>query len=172
MNLEFRLAMQTPPSTIETDEPGPKNNFLAAHAELLISSFFRLTGKALIEIPHAKTNIYQALYDADFCVVSHNTENDPIFNYGNRAALNLFEMRWVDFIKLASKKSAELQNREERDNLLARVSAHGFIEDYQGVRVSATGKRFFVENSIVWNVLDEKDHYCGQAAVLYRWSRL
>jgi hypothetical protein len=56
--------------------------------------------------------------------------------------------------------------------LLARVRKYGFIEDYKGVRVSSSGKRFLVEDSIVWNMIDENGTYRGQAAVLYKWSTL
>ena len=104
--------------------------------------------------------------------MSHNTEADPIFNYGNRVALNLFEMEWDVSTKLPSRLSAEPQIREERENLLTRVRRYGFIEDYKGVRVSSSGKRFLVEDSIVWNMIDENGTYCGQAAVLYKWSSL
>jgi len=112
------------------------------------------------------------LFEAPFCVVSHNTQADPVFNYGNKTALKLFEMSWQDFTALPSRFSAEQQNREERQRLLARVTEHGFIEDYRGVRISSSGRRFLVEDSIVWNMLDENGGYRGQAAVLYKWSEL
>jgi hypothetical protein len=115
---------------------------------------------------------YRLLFEAPFCVVSHNTDSDPVFNYGNKTALNLFEMKWVDFIRLPSRHSAEPQAREERVKLLARVTQDGFIEDYKGVRISSSGKRFMVEDSVVWNLIDNNDTYCGQAAVIYQWSFL
>ncbi len=36
-------------------------------------------------------------------MVSHGTESDPIFNYGNRKALELWELSWDDFIEMPSK---------------------------------------------------------------------
>lgn len=39
--------------------------------------------------------------------MSHGLEVDPVFNYANQCALDLFEMTWEDFIKLPSRLSAE-----------------------------------------------------------------
>jgi hypothetical protein len=148
--------------------PSPQNHFLAEHAKKLVDSFLRITGKPLIDIA-ANGNIYQVLYDAPFCVVSHNTDDDPIFNYANKAAQAAFEMHWDDFTRLPSRLSAEAMTQEERDTLLARVTKNDFIDDYQGVRISSTGKRFFIEDAIVWNIKDEHGHYHGQAAVIYKY---
>lgn len=139
-----------------------KNN---DQVRLIISSFSRLLGRDLID-PN------QTLFNAPFAVLSHGTESDPVFNYGNQTALDLFEVEWDDFVKLPSRFSAEEQNRDERERLLARVTEFGYIDDYRGVRISSTGKRFLVEDAIVWNMIDEQGVYRGQAAVLYKWSTL
>ena len=153
-------------------EPGPENHFLGQHAELLITSFQRLTGKHLIERRASDIDTYRALFEAPFCVVSHGTEAEPVFNYGNRCALNVFEMSWLDFTNLPSKESAQPANREERTKMLAQVSEYGFIDHYRGVRISASGRRFQVEDAVVWNLLDEQGIYRGQAAALFQWSDL
>lgn len=156
----------------ETSKPGPENDYLREHAEMILSSLFRMTGRDLVDPAVSDKDRYRLLFEAPFGVVSHNTDTDPVFNYGNKVALELFEMKWIDFINLPSRLSAEQQNREERQQLLARVTEYGFIEDYKGVRISSSGKRFLVEDAIVWNMVDESGTYRGQAAVLYRWSRL
>lgn len=154
------------------NKPSPENCYLCKHAELLISSYHRWTGKDLVKQEQPDNDIYRALYRAPYCIVSHNTADDPIFNYGNQAALNLFEMSWSEFTNMASRKSAEPVNRAERKLLMDRVSRYGFIDDYRGVRISSTGKRFTIENATVWNIVDEKGKYYGQAAVFYKWSEL
>lgn len=141
-------------------------------AELILSSFYRVTGRHLIDPCLPGENRYHKLFDASFCVVSHNTNTDPVFNYGNRVALDLFEMTWEDFTKLPSKLSAEPQIREEREQLLSRVAERGYVDDYKGVRVSSTGRRFMVENAVVWNLIDNHGQHHGQAAVLYSWTEL
>ncbi len=154
------------------NEPGQKNDYLAEHAALLISSYHRLTGKDLVKRGQPATEKYRALYDAPYAVVSHGTEDDPIFNYANRTALRVFHMDWQAFTTLPSRKSAEPQNRAERERLLTRVTRDGFIDDYRGIRISSTGNRFWIEDATVWNLINEKGVYCGQAAVFYRWKAL
>lgn len=156
----------------EISEPCPENKYLGEHAELILSSLFRMTGRDLVDPALSGKDRYRSLFEAPFGVVSHNTEADPVFNYGNKVALELFEMKWIDFVNLPSRFSAEQQIRGERQQLLARVTEYGFIEDYKGVRISSSGKRFLVEDSTVWNLIDENGTYRGQAAVLYRWSKL
>lgn len=132
-------------------------------AQRLITSFQHWTGKPLIETP-------EALFEAPFVVVSHGTEPDPIFNYANQQALDLWEMDWDTFTQLPSRYSAEPISQEERSRLLTQAKAQGYISDYRGVRISSTGKRFWIENVILWTVLDELDQPCGQAATFSSWK--
>lgn len=132
-------------------------------AQRLINSFRHWTGKTLIQTP-------EALFEAPFVVVSHSTEPDPIFNYGNRQALTLWEMDWETFTQLPSRKSAEPISQEERSRLLAQAKVQGYISDYRGVRISSTGKRFWIEDVILWTVLDELNQPCGQAATFSTWK--
>ena len=142
----------------------------AQQAKLLISSYKHWTGKDLIAAHDTDLDTFQALYEAPFAVASHNTADDPMFNYGNLTAQKLFEMDWDTLLSHPSRHSAEPVNREERSRLLTRVSEYGFIDDYKGVRISSTGKRFRIEESVVWNLIDNQGDYRGQAAVLYRWT--
>ncbi|MEM9218193.1 MAG: MEKHLA domain-containing protein [Cyanobacteria bacterium P01_F01_bin.150] len=112
------------------------------------------------------------LFYAPFVVVSHNTDADPVFNYGNQAALSLFELNWDEFTTLPSRQSAEPPNREERSHLLHAVTTQGYIQGYQGIRISKTGKRFRIEDVTVWNMLDDQGNYHGQAAIYSKWTYL
>jgi MEKHLA domain len=151
--------------------PGPEQFFLE-HSQRLLSSFTHWTGRTLIEVRGSPLEIAQALFDAPFVVVSHGTESDPIFNYGNRKALELWEVSWEEFTQMPSRKSAEPIEREERQRLLTEAATQGFVTNYSGIRTSSTGQRFSIENVILWNVLDAKDRYCGQAAMFSQWQRL
>lgn len=153
-------------------EPGLKNGYLCEHAELLIASYRRITGRDLVEQQVSREATARALFAAPYGVVSHGIGEDPVFNYGNLAALALFEMNWQDFIALPSRESSEAVNRVERQKLLDRVSQFGFVDGYRGVRISSTGRRFRIEDTTVWNVVDESNVYRGQAAVFFRWSPL
>ena len=153
-------------------EPSTENEYLSQHAELLISSYRRLTGKDLVEPKLQGIAQYRALYNAPYGLLSHNTEDDPLFTYANKTAQKLFEMSWSEFIGLPSRKSAEPINRAERKRLLDRVTNEGFIDDYSGIRISSTGVRFWIKDATVWNMIDEKDIYHGQGAVFHQWALL
>jgi hypothetical protein len=72
-------------------------------------------------------------------------------------------------VALPSRLSAEPLHRDERQRLLGEVARRGFIEDYHGVRISRTGRRFRIERAVVWNLADEAGAVRGQAATFDRW---
>lgn len=152
--------------------PGPDNEYLLPHAQILLRSYARWTGRALIDPDRPPPEQARLLFEATFAVLSHDTAPDPVFTYGNRTALALFEASWEALTAMPSRQSAEPLHRSERERLLAAVAAHGFIEDYRGVRISRTGRRFMIEQATVWNLLDEADNPCGQAAMFNRWIPL
>lgn len=93
-----------------------------------------------------------------------------MFNYANRAALQLFEMSWDEMTALPSRLSAGPMDRAERTRLLERVSRDGYIDDYTGIRIAASGRRFRIVNATVWNLADERGEYYGQAAMIPQWE--
>jgi hypothetical protein len=151
--------MQFPPSTPS----------LADDCRRIADSFQCLLGRPLVETTE---DMVQALWEASRVIVAHRAGPDPVFFYGNRLALDLFEMDWAAFTQLPSRLSAEPLLRDERARLLARVARDGYIDDYAGVRISRFGRRFRIEQAIVWNLLDDAGHPCGQAATFDRWQML
>jgi MEKHLA domain-containing protein len=141
-------------------------------SQLLMDSFRRWLGHDLIECRGNPGEQARALYHAPFVVVSHGMESDPILNYGNKVALDLWEMDWPQLTKTPSRLTAEPVNQAERARMLAQAQAKGFIDDYKGVRISGTGKRFLVEQAIVWNVVGAEGEQLGQAATFSRWTFL
>jgi len=152
--------------------PGPGNNFHVHHVSSLNNSFKQCLGYSLIEQVKDPNELARQLYFAPFVLISHGIEKDPIFNYANQTALNLFAMNWSEFIQMPSKYSAEQPNREERARLLAEVEQNGFIDNYSGVRIAKNGQRFLIDKAIVWNVLDRQGNLCGQAAYFKEWKAL
>ncbi|HSI96558.1 MAG: MEKHLA domain-containing protein [Methylophilaceae bacterium] len=142
------------------------------HVRILCFSYHHWTGRDLLDSVVDNVDIVQQLDEAPFALVSHGTEPDPIFNYANRIALRLFEMNWDDFTSMPSRLSAEPLAQQERDRLLARVGSHGYIDDYSGIRISSTGKRFMIRDATVWNLLDESGQAYGQAALLRDWQEV
>lgn len=142
------------------------------HVRILQASYARWTGKSLLpdDLPIDQAAAW--LDDAPYGLVSHGAESDPIFNYANRCALQLFGMSWEAFTQLPSRLSAGPVDREERARLLERVTRDGYIDDYTGIRVAADGRQFLIRNATVWNLLDEAGQYYGQAAMIPEWSDL
>ncbi len=136
---------------------------MEAHARLLLHSYWRLTGKALLDLP-AGADAAEAIDGAERIILSHDAERDPVLNYGNLSAMRLWEMDWDTFTRTPSRLTAEPMEREERASFLARVAEQGYVDDYTGIRISSTGKRFYIVNATVWNLLDEEGAYRGQAA--------
>ncbi len=152
--------------------PAEQNHFLVEHVAILNESFRQLLGQDLIPGARSQQELAERLFNAPFAVVSHNTGPDPIFNYANLSALNLFELSWEEFIQLPSRLSAEPVNQAERERLLAEVTRHGYIDDYEGIRISKSGRRFLIKNATVWNLNDTKGQYYGQAACFKQWQIL
>ncbi len=130
-------------------------------------SYQRLTGRLLVS---AGSDLVEALWSSPLAIVAHGPESDPIFFFGNRTALELFEMGFAAFTRLPSRLSAEPLLREERARLLERVTRDGLIEDYAGVRIASTGRRFRISNASVWNLIDETGEAVGQAAAFAEWT--
>lgn len=137
---------------------------------LIAESFARHFGRPLVEA--VPGGLEQAMWDAPRAIVAHGTELEPLFFYGNRAALELFAMRADAFIGLPSHSSAEPSEREERARMLEGLRLRGFLEDYSGVRIAASGRRFAIANTQVWNLDDERGERHGQAATFAEWRFL
>lgn len=148
----------------DIDEPLPAA-FTGAAARTKIGavaeSFARLTGRVLA--PTAGDPVI-ALWRAPDVILAHGIEPDPVFYFANRAGLRAFETTVAAMLEMPSRLSAEPGLREERARLLKRVTAHGFIDDYAGIRISALGRRFPIAQATVWNVSDSHGNRIGQAA--------
>jgi hypothetical protein len=149
-----------------------KNNFLLPHTLCLTRSFKKWTGQDLVPENCSGEELAEKIFNAPFVVVSHGTQTDPILNYGNRAALELWEMTWEEFTRTPSRLTAEAPNRQERARLLETVTRKGFIDDYSGIRISKNGRRFAISRAIVWNLISEEGAPCGQAATFSEWKFL
>jgi hypothetical protein len=141
-------------------------------SQLLLNSFRHWLGRELIERTGGAEQQAKMLYHAPIVVVSHGMEADPILNYGNKIALDVWDLDWERFTKTPSRLTAEPMNQAERAHMLARAQEQGFIDDYRGVRISGTGKRFLVEQAIVWNVVGAEGEQIGQAATFSKWKLL
>lgn len=134
---------------------------------LLDSSYRHLLQQPLVPTAIPDAEAPRWLYeDAPFAVLAHNTEPDPIFVYGNRTAQKCFEYTWEELILLPSRLSAEASERGERQRFMERVARDGFVTGYCGIRITKSGRRFWIEDATVWDLTDADGTYRGQAAMI------
>ena len=153
------------------NSPWP-TGFAVAQTQILARSLKHFTQRDLLPGDFPPPELAEKIFHAPFVIVSHGTEADPVLNFGNAAALALWEMSWAELTRTPSRLTAEAPDREERARLLAAVAERGFIDDYSGVRISKSGRRFRIARATVWNLLTEAGQPCGQAAMFREWELL
>ena len=102
------------------------------------------------------------LEDLAAVVLCHDTSEDPVLVFANRAARDLWE---APLVGMPSRLTAPADQRAERAQALA---GDGVVRGYAGVRVSATGRLFRIEDATVWPVRDAAGRRVGQAATFER----
>lgn len=137
----------------------------------LADSYRAAVGKSLVD-ESRREQIPQRMFSAPIVIVSHGIEADPILNYGNASALNLWGLGVKTLCAMPSRLTAEPMHRDERASMLERVTRDGFIDDYAGVRITADGRRFRITQATVWNVFTAGGSAAGQAAMFDAWTWL
>lgn len=159
--------MRQPPAV-----PSATNDYLIDHICLLSESLSHWSGCGLMDDAPDPVIAARRIYFAPFALLSHGIGTDPVINYANHTAQQLFEMEWDEITSLPSRLSAEEAVQDERNALLKRVTDNGYIDDYSGVRVAKSGSRFQIKDATVWNLQDRSGNYRGQAAMFSIWHRL
>jgi hypothetical protein len=137
-----------------------------AFFHLLTASYARIVGEPLVPDGRGPAWLY---HDASFVVVAHNTDPDPVFVYANKAAQACFEYPWDEFTRLPSRLSAPAPDRAERQQLLDAVTRNGFMAGYRGLRIAKSGRHFWIDDGLVWQLIDDSGKARGQAATFSRW---
>ena len=142
------------------------------HSLRLIKSYQHWTGKPLTGDAPSPAEIAHDLFHASFVLLSHGTETDPVLNYGNQPALDLWETTWPELTAMPSRLTAEPHERQSRTQLLHQAAQQHYIQNYKGIRISTTGRRFRISNAEIWDIWDEQEQKCGQAAKFGHWQYL
>ncbi len=157
---------------VNTGLPSSENAYLKDYIHLITSSLKKLANIDMVDFSLSLEEQAKQAFNSDYVLLAHNGSEDPIFNYANQTALNLFEMSWEEITQLPSKYSAESDEREQRERFINEVTENGYSKDYSGIRISKTGKRFEIKNVILWNVYDEENNRIGQAAMFNEYEYL
>ena len=139
------------------------------HSQILLDSYRRFLGEELIDRSGSVAEQAERLFAAPMVVVSHGIQDDPILNYGNQTALDLWQMSVQTLLQTPSRLTAEPVHREERARLMERTLRDGFVDDYSGIRITSTGRRFRIDQAFVWNLINPDGQRVGQAATFSDW---
>lgn len=135
----------------------------------LLDSYQRHVGRELLDRSGSSAQQAERLFHSPFVVVSHGMEVDPVLNSANAVALQLWELSLEAFLRTPSRQTAEPMHRDERARMLEQTARQGYIDDYRGIRITSTGKRFRIDRATVWNIVDEAGNRAGQAATFEDW---
>ena len=155
-------------------EPSAINHYRADQVLPILRSYETLVDRPLLLRARGESVTEWALraYTAPFVLLAHDGGEDPRFTYANRAAQQLFEMPWSNLVGMPSRHSAEPDEQAARDALLARVLRVGYCDDYAGVRIASSGRRFRISGATVWTGLGSDGRRIGQAATFATWQPL
>lgn len=139
-------------------------------AEHILDCWDRLLGYPLCPVEPGRAA--EALWRAPFVVLSHTAESDPRLNYANAMALDLWEAAPSELLGLPSRYTAEACERSARAGMLSSARQSRVIHNYEGIRISRQGRRFWIREATIWELHDEAGARTGQAAVFSRWEYL
>jgi MEKHLA domain len=144
--------------------PGRSGQF----ADLLARTYASVVGTPLVSAGISGEEAANWLYEAPFGLLAHDTSPDPLFVYANLAAQQWFEYSWHEIVGMPSRLSAEGDDRETRRIFMDSVRRQGYADEYRGLRVAKTGRRFWIEETTVWNMISPGAGMVGQAALIRR----
>ena len=141
----------------------------ARQSDAVLNSYFSLFGQELITRTHDPRQDAERLFSAPFAVISHGVESDPLINFANKFALDLWGYDPLIIKSTPSRLTAEAKAQAEREKILRETSIKGFLKNYEGIRISASGRRFIISNVTIWNVSGASGEQLGQAATFSNW---
>ena len=140
-------------------------------SQVLANSYRQIIGTNLIDADTPE-QLSKALFYAPFVLVSHSTQADPIFNYANQTAMQLWGLDWDEFTQTPSASVTQPDQISDRALMLKQAAEQGYIDNYEGTRIAKSGKKFLIKQVRLWNLEDEKGDRCGQAATFPEWQWL
>jgi MEKHLA domain len=145
--------------------PDPSNNYHRQHLEIALANLKEFTGIDLIqEYGFSLDKLGEQVFNADFYLLTHNCDRDPILNYGNQRVLKLWEISWLELTQMYSRETAKSSDRLARSAVMEKVAAQNYIRGYNGIRVSKTGREFKIVDVTIWNLFTRDRQAYGQAA--------
>jgi hypothetical protein len=166
-----RLAAETSLPSVEFVPAGQRVPDIDQWIRFCSNSLQQATGKTLYEeISDPSIQTSAGLHNNErYAVLSHGTQDDPIYNYFNRAALLTFQYPEDEVYSIPSRYSAPAgPSREEREQLMKRSVQDVWQRYPKAVRQGKNGDIFQLTNVLLWNVYDDDGNRVGQAALFDR----
>jgi hypothetical protein len=153
------------------DQPAADNDWQSGFVARVAASFDRAIGGDLIAAAGLDpAALGRSAWDGNFALLTH--DRNAILTYGNRFALDLWEMDWQTLVRTPSRLTAPEEDRAARAVIMAQVERDGFTRAYIGRRVSRSGHLFLIENATVWTMCDEEGAGFGTGAFFKSVVRL
>ena len=153
--------------------PGPDNDWQGRHVARLAETFTRITGRDFItEMGLDPARLGQSAWEGNFALLSHRGDAHAVLNYANRFALDLWEMDWAMLTATPSQATAPDGDVAERAGMMAAVARDGYVSNYAGRRISATGRLLVIENVTLWWLVELSGAPFGAAATFKTFRRL
>ena len=160
--VEWYLLMVAPGLSL----PSAENNYQSDHVLLILSNLKELAGIDLLtSLSCNEKEVGEKAFYANFCLLSHDGASDPVLNYGNIKALELWEASWDELTSMQARETAKPDDQATREKTMKEVKENGYLTNYSGIRVSKFGKAFKILDVTIWNLTDQKGEPYGQAAL-------
>lgn len=138
----------------------------AARAAVILDSFRRLLGQELIGRTGDAGEDARRLFEMPLGVLAHDTAATPLLDWANRAAAVAFDATPEQLLGRPSAATAPAEASADRERLFATLRRHGFVTGYSGTRITATGRRFMIEDVTVFELRDARGNPAGHAAII------
>lgn len=129
---------------------------------MLKESYLKVTHKSL-PINNGD-DVIAAFSNCPYAIASHDTNS--VFNYANKASLQLFKTNWDEMIGKHSSLSASESSQSDRNKMLKEVAMVGFVDGYKGTRIAFDGSFFEINDAIIWDLVDSNNNSQGQAVLI------
>ncbi len=113
--------------------------------------------------------ISQELFALSQPVIAHDSSQDPLLNYINATALQIWHRRWKEMIDMPSKLTAPIEEQKHRAIALSQAQNKSSVEGYRGVRINSRQQKFQINNARIWTIWNDEGTACGQAATFTSW---
>ena len=128
-------------------------------------SLQQVHNQSLLELMNVEL-IEQVHTHKRYAVLSHGTQDDPIFCYSNVATREAFQYTEDEFYQLPSRYSAPGGGeRQDRQKVMDDADNSNLWTNFSGIRQRSDKSLFEFSNVILWNVYNPEGVRVGQSAV-------